>query len=272
MFSKTAGGFVLVLLTGLAVEPKVVFADDQDYMQEIEKEFNFAPGGTLILKNFKGQIEISGWEKDRAEIAVLKSVSKDTDPAKAREWLERVKVEVTRQGDEIKAVTLGDDKLPVDVSFWISVPRHTNVELKSLKSYVMLENLEGDIKLDVVDGSMLLQNLDGYIALNLVNGPMLLEGLKGNLSTKTVNGNIQAHVDGLDSSKLCTVNGKITLIMPGSAAVDLEAATLGGDIHVAPQFRIDRGSSKRMITGRLNGGGRSVEACSINGKIIIEVI
>ena len=271
MFSKIAGGLV-VLMIGIAVEPKVVLAGDSDYEQEIEKEFNFAPGGTLILKNLKGQIEISGWEEDRVEIAVLKTVPKDKDPAKSREWIEKVKVEIKKEGDEIKVVTSWDDKLPVDVSYWISVPRRTDIVVNSVKSYVMLENLEGNIEINVVDGSMLLQNLAGNLESSLVNGPMLLEGMQGNFSIKTVNGNIEAQVGGLYSGELCAVNGKIAIKLPLSAAVDLKASTLDGDIHVDPRFNIDSRAGNQMITGKLNGGGRSVDICSVSGKIVIEIL
>jgi len=272
MLSRTAGVFLLVLIVGFAVDSKVVVADFSDYNQEIEREFRFLPGGSLSLSNSKGQIEISGWEEDRLEITVLKSMPKDMDPAKAREWLERVKVEITLIGDEIKIVTRCADKLPVDVSYWILVPKRTDVRVNSLKSYVMIENIEGDIEVSVLDGSMLLHDLAGNLELSLVNGPIHLEELKGTLSISTISGNIQAQVAGLDSSEMLTVSGKVTVSLPSSAAVNLEAATLEGDIEVAPQFIIDRYSDDRQITGKLNGGGQWLAICSLNGKIVIEVL
>ncbi len=271
MFARIAG-VVVVLLMGIAAESRAVAVDYSDYEREIEKEFSFAPGGTLILQNLKGQIEISGWDEDRVEISVLKSVPKDQDPAKARQWLEKVEVKIEKEGEEIRAVTHWDEELPVDVTYWVSVPRRTDIVVNSLKSYVMLENLEGNIEINVVDGSLMLFNLAGNLEASLVNGPMILEGLKGYLSIKTVNGNIQAQVAGLDSVKLCAVNGKIAIKLPLSAAVDLKASTRDGDIQVDPRFNIVCRAGDQTVTGKLNGGGLSVDACSLSGKITIGIL
>ena len=272
MFSKAIGGLAAIMILFFAVPSPAQPSADPGCRRDSEQEFGFAPGGTLQLNNYRGQIEVSGWEEDRVEISVEKVVLGQTDPALAREWLDKVHVEITRDGAEIRVETVGGDKLPVEVNYWIKLPHHTDVEVKSGKSYVMLEQLEGDIEVCVAEGSLLLQELSGDLAVSLANGPMLLESLKGSLTTSTVNGNVQARLLGLDSSELRVINGKVTLALPASAAVDLDLSTQEGDIQIDPAFKVGRDNDRRLLACKLNGGGSSVEVTSVRGQIIIEAL
>ena len=273
MYPKVPGGFAAVLIVLLAVTAQAQTASASlGRSQDMEREFEFAPGGSLELNNCRGQIEVSGWEESRVEISVEKTVLGATDPALASQWLDKVRVEITREGNEIRVETVGGDKLPVEVNFWIKVPRRTDVEVKSGKSYVMLEQLEGDIEICVAEGSLLLQELSGDLEFSLANGPMLLERLRGSLISTTVNGNVQARLLGLDSSELRVINGKVTLGLPASAAVDLELSTQEGDIQIDPAFKVGRENDRRLLACKLNGGGSSVEVTSVRGQIIVEAL
>lgn len=253
-------------------------AKTADHRQEIEHQFDFQPGGALFLKNLHGQIEISGWDENRVEISAMKTVKGDEDPETAREWLEQVEVRINRKGSRVEVATSYPKKFdrfsfgsnPVEVSFWIKVPVRTNVEVKTVSGYTMVENLEGKISLNQVKGPVLVKRLRGKIEVNLVNGPVLVEEVRGKLETNVVNGSIQARLSGQDPSELHSVNGGISLTLPSKAAVNLEATTFNGEIKIDPRLRVEGSRTARNIEGKLNGGGPPVGVSSMNGKISIE--
>jgi hypothetical protein len=274
-----------MMIVSLIENSSELLAGAPDYKEEFEKEFVFSPGGSLTLSNICGQIEISGWEEDRIEIYALKTVSGDLAPELAGELMAQVTVEVVQEGNSIEVKT--EEKNPcntsfqdrkgfaqgcgVEVSYWIKVPRRTDIQLRSLNSYAMLENLEGDIELSIESGSILLQELAGELELNLVNGPILLENVQGALTTNTINGSTQARLQEFESARLNTTNGKITLELPATAAVDLEAFTLTGELKIDPRLKTETCTNKRNFESKINGGGPPIKIYSMRGPILIYI-
>ena len=282
ILTATVSVLLIISVTG---NPSHVLAGTPDYKQEFEKELDFSPGGSLTICNICGQIEISGWEEDLIEIYALKTVSGELAPEAARELMAQVAVEVARKGNSVEVKTkdknhcgteirAGNVPLPsceVEVSYWIKVPRNTDIQLRSLDSYVMLENLEGDIELSMVSGSMFLQDLDGELEVNLVNGPILAENVRGELRTNTISGSTQVRFQDTKSARLNTTNGKITLELPVTAAVDLEASTLTGELKIDPRLKAETFSNKRNFESKINGGGPPVKIHSLRGPILISI-
>jgi len=275
----------IMLIGTLTQNSPLLLARAPDYQEEFEKEFAFSPGGSFTLSNICGQIEISGWEENRIEIYALKTVSGDLASELAGELMDQVTIEFVQEGNSVevktrkkslcytapKARKVFDRDRGVEVSYWIKVPRRTDIRLSSLDSYVMMENLEGDIKLSLVNGSILLQELAGGLEVNLVNGPILVENVKGSLVTNTINGSTQARLQGLESAKLNAVNGKIILELPATAAVDLEASTLMGELTIDPRLNAESCTNKRNFGAKINGGGPPIEINSTKGPILIYI-
>ena len=286
MLARILTAILPVMMTVSLVEnSSELLAGAPDYKEEFEKEFVFSPGGSLTLSNICGQIEISGWEENRIEIYALKTVSGDLSSEQAAELMAQLTVEVVQEGNSIEVKTekkyfcntsfqdrkVFDQGCGVEVSYWIKVPRRTDIQLRSLNSYAMLENLEGEIELSIESGSILLQELAGELELNLVNGPILLENVQGSLTTNTINGSTQARLQEFESARLNTTNGKITLELPATAAVDLEAFTLTGELKIDPRLKAETCMNKRNFESKINGGGPPIKIYSMRGPILIYI-
>jgi DUF4097 and DUF4098 domain-containing protein YvlB len=86
-------------------------------------------------------------------------------------------------------------------------------------------------QLQTVNGDVRVQDLDGSLALESVNGAIDARGVRGPLQAETVNGSIGAVALGLsDPIELQSVNGSITLTLPKDARFDLTAETMNGTI------------------------------------------
>jgi hypothetical protein len=120
-----------------------------------------------------------------------------------------------------------------------------------------------------------------------VNGEMSAEGLKGDVRASTVNGSVRVTTTGLaeastvngsvyaqmgradwtDDLEFSTVNGGITLILPGKIDTEVRATTVNGDIESDYPLMVTGRFSQRRLRGTIGAGGRALSLSTVNGEI-----
>ncbi|HYU30386.1 MAG TPA: DUF4097 family beta strand repeat-containing protein [Gemmatimonadales bacterium] len=120
-----------------------------------------------------------------------------------------------------------------------------------------------------------------------VNGEMSAEGLKGDVRASTVNGSVRVSTTGLAEAstvngsvyaqmgradwtndlEFSTVNGGITLILPGKLDTELRANTVNGAIETDWPLTITGRFSQRRLRGTIGAGGRGLTLSTVNGEI-----
>ncbi len=120
-----------------------------------------------------------------------------------------------------------------------------------------------------------------------VNGEMSAEGLKGDVRASTVNGSVRVTTTGLAEAstvngsvyaqmgradwtndlEFSTVNGGITLILPGKLDTEIRANTVNGDIETDWPLTISGRFSQRRLRGTIGAGGRGLSLSTVNGEI-----
>lgn len=120
-----------------------------------------------------------------------------------------------------------------------------------------------------------------------VNGEMSAEGLKGDVKASTVNGSVRVSTTGLaeastvngsvyaemgranwnDELEFSTVNGGITLILPGKLDTELRASTVNGEIDSDYPLMITGKFGPRRLRGTIGAGGRTLNLSTVNGEI-----
>jgi len=104
------------------------------------------------------------------------------------------------------------------------------------------------------------------------NGGIKGDGLAGPLEARTTNGGIDVALTAVPGAvTLETVNGGISLAVPGATAAEIAARVTNGGIHVddALKFEAVGEQNRRNVQGKLNGGGPRVEASTTNGGISV---
>ena len=120
-----------------------------------------------------------------------------------------------------------------------------------------------------------------------VNGEMSAEGLKADVKASTVNGSVRVSTTGLAEAstvngsvyvqmgradwsnelEFSTVNGGITLILPGKLDTEIRATTMNGDIEADWPLMVTGRFSQRRLRGTIGAGGRSLSLSTVNGEI-----
>src|SRR3954470_18440207 len=120
-----------------------------------------------------------------------------------------------------------------------------------------------------------------------VNGEMSAEGLKADVRASTVNGSVRVSTTGLAEAstvngsvyaqmgrsdwtsdlEFSTVNGGITLILPGKLDTEVRASTVNGDIESDWPLTITGRFNNRRVRGTIGAGGRGLSLSTVNGEI-----
>jgi DUF4097 and DUF4098 domain-containing protein YvlB len=209
---------VLVALT-LSAGPA---AAGQKETETVDRTIAFSRGGTLRLKNFSGDVRVTGTSGNDVVIHAVRTAP--------RERLDNIKLDIEVEGSTITIEA--NRKVPgwnrtnddvVDTRFEIQVPSATNLDLHGFSSDLVVRDTTGDIQAQTFSGNI---DLDVSTA-----------SAAPDLRVKTFSGDIRARVP--QSS-----NGRVAF------------NTFSGDLQSDLPL-ILHGRSRRNIDADLGGGGGS---------------
>ncbi|MEM5510578.1 DUF4097 family beta strand repeat-containing protein [Pseudoalteromonas sp. AS71] len=242
------------ILLGLSLFPLAVFAGEK-----IDKQIDVPNGGTIFIENQRGDIHITGWDKNEFK------VSGELDD-KAEGY------ELKTNGDKTQFIV----KMPRKSnwsnngdgsSLTIFMPKSSSLEFAGVNVSVTAKELKNGAEVAVVNGEITVDDIAGNIKLTTVNGDVNAQNLSGNIQFETVNGEIN---DRQSSGELrfSAVNGDIKST---SSANDVRLENVNGDINFTlssiKNLRINtvNGEAEVHIKELLKGGDVRFESVSGDG-------
>lgn len=216
------------------------------------REFTLRDDGSLSVDaKPNGGIEVTAW--DRNEVRVLaKVVSRGRSEARAEDLASAVSIETggTIRADGPKT----ENNESWSVSYRISVPRNTDLDLSSTNGGVGVEGVNGDIDLQTTNGGLSLRDLSGDVRARTTNGGVSVE-----LSGSRWEGS------GLEA---VTTNGGVVLSIPEGYSAQLESGTRNGGFDIDFPITVS-GRVRRSLSTELGSGGAPVSVRTTNGGVQI---
>jgi hypothetical protein len=120
-----------------------------------------------------------------------------------------------------------------------------------------------------VNGDVTVREVTGEVHASTVNGDVDVS-TRGVAEASTVNGSIHASLGRADwtgTMAFTTVNGGITLDVPGDLAADVEATTVNGTIETDFPITVQGRFGSRRLRGTIGAGGRDLDLETVNGSI-----
>ena len=120
-----------------------------------------------------------------------------------------------------------------------------------------------------VNGDVTVRDVSGTVRASTVNGDVDVS-TRGVAQATTVNGSIRASLGKADWSgemSFTTVNGGITLEVPGDLSATIEAKTVNGSIETDFPITVQGRFGSRTLRGTIGSGGRDLELETVNGSI-----
>jgi DUF4097 and DUF4098 domain-containing protein YvlB len=143
------------------------------------------------------------------------------------------------------------------VSFVLSVPQQSDIEVECVNGPVALEGVSGRIRATTTNGPVSLKDLGGSVQAHATNGPVTVS-----LSGSSWNGN------GLDVE---TTNGPMKVSIPDGYSAQLDVATSNGPFHVGiPGVAQGDTTRSHALNAPIGAGGATIRAHTTNGPLSVD--
>ncbi len=143
------------------------------------------------------------------------------------------------------------DNNDVSVDFEVQVPAGIEFNGQTVNGEMRADGLKGDVRASSVNGSVRVST-SGLAEASTVNGSVYAE---------------MGRADWTNDLEFSTVNGGITLVIPGKLDTEIRASTVNGDIETDWPLTISGRFSNRRIRGTIGAGGRGLNLSTVNGEI-----
>ncbi len=259
--------------------------------QQQERHFSVKDHPVVILDNIvNGRIEVKSWKN--SEVVVTST----SVPGK-------VSIEVEQVGDRIdinaSSLVASSEPHEVEADFQLVVPEQTELRLKTQTGLILVEQVNGDMKLQSVAGDVHLKEVAGYIVVRTTGGSLVCTLCSGRLEFTSISGGAQILQPALTNVNLMTTTGNILydgdfirtglytmnsgrglveVRFSGTDSFDLNAQTYRGtvDNQAADFLKPDTHGGKRhsskfthSLFGTVGQGSAKVELSSYSGTIRI---
>jgi DUF4097 and DUF4098 domain-containing protein YvlB len=219
--------------------------------EQVEKTVPFPAGGTLKLKNFSGNVEITG--EHRADVSIV-AVRKAT-----RERLDHIKMVVETNGSTVSVEANKrddswheDNDNVVETSFTIKVPASANLDIDVFSSPVTVTGITGR------------HHVHGF------SSDLHLEQSTGAIDAETFSGRIfvaPASWEKDQSLSAKTFSGDIDVKLPRQAGGSVEFDSFSGDMRADVPLML-KSKSKRSLRADLEGGeGGEIHLKTFSGDV-----
>jgi hypothetical protein len=222
-------------------------------------------GGRLELINVNGRIHAEPAEGTEVVVEGRRTAKGSTDEA-AKENLAKLEIreEVgeTRVRVESRPPRMSGFNAGHEIEWTVKVPKGVIVDLRTVNGGVRLNGLSGEMHAKTTNG--------GVKGMGLVVDTIEASAVNGGIEIE-----LGAPLDATDSVELQTVNGGVTLGLPGESKATISARAVNGgvrtsNLEIAKEDQGREMGPTRRLNGTLNGGGATVNLNTTNGGVRIE--
>lgn len=203
------------VLTLLVASAWPAAAIGQTETEKVHRVIPLAAGGTLNLKNFSGQVRITGADRLDVIIDAVRRAPKDR--------LERIKLDIQATASTITVEANKKDGTwwdrgknnVVETEFDIQVPRRTRLDVSVFSSPVRITGVEGS------------HDVHGF------SSDLVLTGVTGAVTAKTFSGDIDVEMTSAASTPaldLKTFSGDIDVRVAANARARVDFDSFSGDL------------------------------------------
>jgi DUF4097 and DUF4098 domain-containing protein YvlB len=226
--------------------------DNAEYVCEVrELTIDVAWKSITVDGGINGGISVEGWNKDQIRIRA-KVKAWDRDEADAEETLQKIEIKTGGNTIQAEGPKLKGNRRGWSVSYEITVPRKSNLDLETLNGGISIDDVDGEISAEAVNGGLTLSQLAGDVDVHTTNG-----GLSVELHGKKWSGR------GLDAS---TTNGGVKVWIPENYNAELETGTVNGSVDFDFPITV-QGKISKKIKATLGDGGPKIRVTTTNGGV-----
>ena len=233
--------------------------DNQNRSQDTRTEkrsLAIGASGSLELRNYGGDITVTAGSGNEATVEIVRRARGRSD-AEVKTALDEVTVQVDHRGERASLQVVDGrardrDRTQVDVSYTVTAPAGTRLNVNSLGATVRVTGIKGDVAIEVAGGDITVagsrvsrvKSMGGDITLTDVDadtslevgtfgGDIVIERAKmRRLNAETMGGNLTARDIAADEATLKTLAGDVEYVGALARNGRYEFRTHSGDVRL----------------------------------------
>lgn len=269
--------------------------------REEKQERVFAVGNhaELTLRNVRGSITVSGWDRPDVSVSAVKILGSEWG---ANEAFAETQIQMEQDGPRVLVKTqrrgsglfgwLGIGRTPPTVNYVVYLPATSDVSVRNVDGPIAVSDVVGSVYLRTVGGKLTAERVSGQILTSAVDSTLRGNELSGTLGVKAVSGNaivtqsrlsslwaktvdgnlkLETTIDPAGTYDTSSVSGSLHLLVPPDARASAEMNTVSGRATCSLPCEVsEQGAGRRRWSAVINGGGARIYLKSVDGNLTIE--
>ncbi|HSP13777.1 MAG TPA: DUF4097 family beta strand repeat-containing protein [Thermoanaerobaculia bacterium] len=230
---------------------------DLTYSEKVKREIPMLIGGTFVLQNTAGDIDIVGTDETKV-VFIAEKIVRGVDKDAIEEGKQQTQIAVGGNGRMSIVRTLVPNPnlrngWASGMNYTVRVPRTVQVKVTSLQaSHIRVAGIRGNVNV---------KSNTGVVTLENVTGPAFVESANGDVV-------FNAPPQGLADTQLTSVNGNVEVHVPQSARFQWIAQIVKGEARTT--FRITATLINNRYVANVNGsGGPTITTQSFSGNVAV---
>jgi len=243
--------------------------------REVEVVQGMEPGRLLTASTSNGDITVSGWGDPRCHVRARIS-ARGWSAEEAQAVADAVNITITEMGPTT-AVQVEKPQCDlakhIGVSFDISVPRQSSIDVHTSNGNVAGRDLAGMLKGRTSNGSITSEGVTGPLDMHTSNGNVRCLDVMADVKAQTSNGEVHIRYASAATTtpnvEARTSNGGVTFIAPPNLSAQVTAETSNGSVTTDLPILVQGKISKNHLHGTIGDGQGHVSLRTSNGSIRI---
>ena len=207
--------------------------------QSVDETWDIDANATISIENTAGEIAIEGWNRNEARLTGELGDSVDELEIDASDSSLSISV-VNRNSRNIDSTDLklmvpngaSVDASTVSADIDVSGLDNKKLTVSSVSGDVVVNATSQRVSIESVSGDVEFRGYSERISAESVSGDIELSGLSGEISVTAVSGDMELQAGLIESGKLETVSGDITVTGELSDNSKLTAGSMSGDVVI----------------------------------------
>lgn len=207
--------------------------------QSVDERWDIDADASVSIENIAGEIAIEGWDRNEARLTGELGNSVD-------------ELEISASDSRLQITVANRNERNVDnTELKLMVPRGASVDASSVSADIDVAGLDnekltassvsGDVDVRSTSQRVSIESVSGDVEFNgqterisaeSVSGDVTLSGVSGELAATTVSGDMELKTGTIDSGKLESVSGDMTVVSEVSGNGKLSVESMSGDVTI----------------------------------------
>ncbi len=190
---------------------------------------------SIDVETHNGAVRLTGGSSPAIEIVATRTV-RATDEQNARDYADRVRIEVRRDGAALVIRTMRPRHMPsgvqgVSVAYDVQLPSDIESLVRTANGAVEIATMRADVDAETHNGAVTLVDIDGAARAVTHNGGISLDDVSGDTTVKTHNGAVSARYGRVAAeARIESHNGAVDFAVDGDARGTVSLHTNNGRI------------------------------------------